>query len=70
MFYIIFGAAAGLHAAQVQLLIKNLHLESWYVGKEDVVMVEGLSPLAERLMTTDSREKMRRWRGESEAPGG
>lgn len=28
MFYIIFGAAAGLHTAQVQLLIKNLHLES------------------------------------------
>lgn len=28
MFYIIFGATARLHIAQVQLLIKNLYLES------------------------------------------
>lgn len=32
MFYIIFGATPGLHTAQVQLLIENLHLESWYMG--------------------------------------
>lgn len=35
------------------------------MGKEDVVMVGGLSPVAERLMRTISGEKMRCWRGES-----
>lgn len=41
MFYIIFGATARLHIAQVQLLIKNLHLESRYTDRQQTSGVGG-----------------------------
>lgn len=61
MFYIIFGAAPGLHTAQVQLLIENLHLESWYMGVKKTQLWRRKQRLLER--------KIWCWRDEFEARG-
>lgn len=67
MFYIIFGATPGLHTAQVQLLIENLHLESWYMGvkKNTVMAAKAKSCEWRRLL----ERKIRCWRDEFEARG-
>lgn len=40
MFYIIFGATPRLHIGYVQLLVKNMYLESQYVGKTPLSLRE------------------------------